>query len=52
MDEDTEESGVYAVEDGKVCKSKSFPFMSEHSGLFYLKNGTIVFATVWKDVGL
>ena len=28
MDEDAEESGVYAVEDGKVCKSKSFPFMS------------------------
>ena len=23
--------------DGKVCKSKSFPFMSEHSSLFYLK---------------
>ena len=36
-DEDPEESGVYAVNDGKICKSKSFPFMSEHSNLFYLK---------------
>jgi hypothetical protein len=38
LDEDPEESGVFAVQpDGKVCKSKSFPFMSEHSSLFYLK---------------
>ena len=36
-DEDPEESGVYAVNDGKICKSKSFPFMGEHSNLFYLK---------------
>ena len=28
---------MYAVNDGKICKSKSFPFMSEHSNLFYLK---------------
>ena len=38
-DEDPEESGVYAVLDGKICKSRSFSFMSdsEHSSLFYLK---------------
>ena len=36
-DEDPEESGVYTVNDGKICKSISFPFMSEHSNLFYLK---------------
>ncbi len=35
MDGDSEEQGVYAVEDDKVCKSKSFPFLSEHLGLFY-----------------
>jgi hypothetical protein len=28
LDEDPEESGVYAVDGGKICKSKSFPFMS------------------------
>ncbi len=37
MDEDSEESVVYAVEDGKVCKAKSFQFMNEHLGLCYLK---------------
>ena len=38
LDEDPEESGIFAVQtDGKICKSKSFPFMSEHSSLFYLK---------------
>ena len=31
--EDPEESGVHAINDGKICKSKSFPFMSEHSNL-------------------
>jgi hypothetical protein len=36
-DEDPEESGVYAVLDGKICKSRSFPFLSEHSNLFHLK---------------
>ncbi len=32
LDEDPEEAGVYAVNDGnvgKICKSKSFVFMSE-----------------------
>jgi hypothetical protein len=37
LDEDPEEAGVYAVNDGKICKSKSFAFMSEHSSLYYLK---------------
>jgi hypothetical protein len=35
LDEDPEESGVYAVNDGKICKSKSSAFMSEHSSLYY-----------------
>ena len=34
---DPEELGVYAVINKKTDKAKSFPFMSEHSGLFYLK---------------
>jgi hypothetical protein len=35
LDEDPEESGMYAVNDWKICKLKSFPFklMSEHSNL-------------------
>jgi hypothetical protein len=37
LDEDPEESGVYAVNDEKICVSKSFPFMSEHKNLYYLK---------------
>ena len=38
-DPDPEESGVYAILDGKTCKSRSFPFMndSDHTNLFYLK---------------
>jgi hypothetical protein len=51
MDEDPEESGVYAVKGGKACKSKSFPFMSEYSGLFYLKM-TIAFSMIWENIGL
>ncbi len=31
---DQEQSGVYAVINNKIDKSKSFPFMSEHSKLF------------------
>jgi hypothetical protein len=34
---DPEESGVYDVINKKNDKAKSFPFMSEHSNLFYLK---------------
>ena len=30
-DEDEEESGVFAVINKKINKSRSFPFMSEHS---------------------
>ncbi len=32
-----EQSGVYAVINNKIGKSKSFPFMNENSNLFYLK---------------
>ncbi len=34
LDKDPEESGVYAVNDGKICNSKSFPFMSKHKNLY------------------
>jgi hypothetical protein len=34
---DPEQSGVYAVFNNNIDKSKSSPFMSEHSSLFYLK---------------
>ena len=34
---DPEESGVFALTNNKMDKAKSFPFMSEHSNLFYLK---------------
>jgi hypothetical protein len=35
LDEDPEKSGIFAVQpDGKVCKAKSFPFMTS---LFILK---------------
>jgi hypothetical protein len=34
----TEESGVFAVINKKINKSKSFPFMSEHSKLLSLKS--------------
>jgi hypothetical protein len=37
LDEDPEEAGVCAVNEGKVCKSKSFGFMSEHSSMHYFK---------------
>ena len=34
---DPEQSGVYALINNKIDNSKSFPFISEHSNLFYLK---------------
>ena len=34
---DPEELGVFALTNHKMNKTKSFPFMSEHSILFYLK---------------
>ena len=34
---DQKQFGVYVVIKNKIDKSKSFPFMSEHSILFYLK---------------
>jgi hypothetical protein len=37
LDEDPKESGVCAVNDRKICKSKSFPFMSVHNNLYYPK---------------
>ena len=34
---DPVESGVFALTNNKMDKAKSFPFMSEHSSLFFLK---------------
>ena len=34
---DPGQSGVYAVINNKIDNSKSFPFIREHSNLFYLK---------------
>jgi hypothetical protein len=42
LDEDPEDAVVYAVNDGKICKSKSFAFMSEHSSLYYLKTEQLI----------
>ncbi len=36
-DSDPEESGIYPIFDGKIDKSKSFAFMSEHLNFFYIK---------------
>ena len=52
-DQDPEESGVYAVLDGKICKSRSFSFMSdlEHSSLFYLKTEPLTMHQFGKMLG-
>jgi hypothetical protein len=39
-DEDEEESGVFAVINKKINKSRSFPFMSEHSNFSSSQIGT------------
>ena len=38
-DEDPEESGIFAVNEGnlKICKSKSFSFMGSLTNLYYIK---------------
>jgi hypothetical protein len=36
-DPDPEESGIYPIFNGKIDKSKSFAFMSEHSNFLYIK---------------
>ncbi len=49
-DEDPEESGVYAANEGKVCKSKSFSFMSWHTNLCYFKTEPLTlrqFGKMW-----
>ena len=37
LDEDPEESGIFAVNGGKICKSKSFSFMDILTNLYYIK---------------
>ena len=48
LDEYPEEAGVYAVNDGKICKSKSFAFMSEHLSLYYLKTEQLTSSQIGK----
>ena len=37
LGEDSEESGIFAVNEGKICKSKSSPFMGSLTNLYYIK---------------
>ena len=37
LDEDPEESGIFAVNEGKICKSKSSSFMGSLTNLYYIK---------------
>ena len=37
LDEDPEESEIFAVNDGKICKSKSFPIMDSLTNFYYIK---------------
>jgi hypothetical protein len=41
LDEDPEESRIFAVNDGKICKPKSFPFMDSLTNLYYIKSEPI-----------
>jgi hypothetical protein len=41
FDEDPAESGISAVNEGKICKSKSFPSMGSLTDLYYIKRGPI-----------
>jgi hypothetical protein len=51
LDEDPEEAGVYAVNDGKICSSKSFALMSEYSSLYYLKTEQLTSSQFGKTSG-
>ena len=41
LDEDPEESGIFAVNERKICKSKSFPFFGSLTRLYYIKTEPI-----------
>ena len=41
LDEDPEESGIFLVNEGKICKSKSFPFIHSLTNLYYIKTEPI-----------
>jgi hypothetical protein len=43
LDEDPEESGIFAVNERKICKSKSFPFICSLTNLYYIKTEPICF---------
>jgi len=49
LDEDPEESGIFAVNEGKICKSKSFPFIGSLTNLYYVKTADL-FSAIWEDV--
>jgi hypothetical protein len=51
-DQDPEESGIYPIFNGKIDKSKSFAFMSEHSNLFYSQSSSHVGATIGQGIRL
>ena len=52
LDEDPEESGIFAVrvDEGKICKSKSFPFIDSLTNLYYIKTEPICLRQFWEDV--
>jgi hypothetical protein len=41
FDEDPKESGIFAVNEGKICNSKAFPFISSLTNLYYIKTEPI-----------
>jgi hypothetical protein len=51
LEDHPEEAGVYAVNDGKICKSKSFVLISEHSSLYYSKTEQLISSQFGKMSG-
>jgi hypothetical protein len=41
LDEDPEESGIFAVNEEKICKSKSLPFIGSLTNLYYIKTALL-----------
>jgi hypothetical protein len=50
-DEDPEESGVFAVHNGKISKPQSFAFMPEHTSLLYLRTKPMTLQQFGKMTG-
>ena len=51
LDEDPEESGIFAANEGKICKSKSFPCMDSLNNLYDIKTEPICFREFGKLSG-